>query len=297
MIIVIYILCYYNNTMSRFKVSKLVRDSILDSMREGGENLEYRILSEKEYVIELKLKLLEEAEEIINSKDTDITSEIADITEVIDNLIQAIKTDKNKIRKIQKEKNEKFGSFSKKIYIDFVDIPDDSKWFDYYKSNPKKYPEIKEIYRKGVAAIILNSKNQILLVNLTTFDQNSFSIPGGGSNIKESHKDTIKRELFEELGIKSNQIDIIKKSKNLYRFKFKSAIKKDQVEYIGQEKVCFLIKFKGNDRDIIIAKDEVRGYVWSDYKNLDKYLLFSEQLDTIQSFIKELCPEIINYSI
>lgn len=283
--------------MSRFKVSKLVRDSILDSMREGGENLEYRILSEKEYVIELKLKLLEEAEEIINSKDTDITSEIADITEVIDNLIQAIKTDKNKIRKIQKEKNEKFGSFSKKIYIDFVDIPDDSKWFDYYKSNPKKYPEIKEIYRKGVAAIILNSKNQILLVNLTTFDQNSFSIPGGGSNIKESHKDTIKRELFEELGIKSNQIDIIKKSKNLYRFKFKSAIKKDQVEYIGQEKVCFLIKFKGNDRDIIIAKDEVRGYVWSDYKNLDKYLLFSEQLDTIQSFIKELCPEIINYSI
>ena len=149
------------------------------------------------------------------------------------------------------------------------------------------------MYRKGVAAIILNDKNQILLVNLTTFDSKFFSIPGGGSEKGESDIDTIKRELLEELGIESSMIEVIKKSSTLYKFNFKSITIKDGKKYKEQKKVCFLVKFNGTDKDIKISKDEIRKYLWSDYKDLDKYLLFEEQLESIQFFIKDLCPYII----
>ncbi len=149
------------------------------------------------------------------------------------------------------------------------------------------------MYRKGVAAIILNDKNQILLVNLKTFDSKSFSIPGGGSEEGESDIDTLKRELLEELGIESSMIEVIKKSSILYKFNFKSITIKDGKKYKGQEKVCFLVKYNGTNKDIKISKEEIRKYVWSDYKDLDKYLLFEEQLESIQFFIKDLCPYII----
>ena len=66
------------------------------------------------------------------------------------------------------------------------------------------------MYRKGVIAIILNNKNQILLVNLTNFKENLYSIPGGGSEVGENNIETLHRKLFEELNLSSNLIDIIK---------------------------------------------------------------------------------------
>ncbi len=149
------------------------------------------------------------------------------------------------------------------------------------------------MYRKGVVAIILNNQNQILLVNLTNFEENFYSIPGGGSEKGESSTDTLKREIFEELGIEPNKISIIKKSNTIYKFNFQVPTIKDGKEYIGQEKECFLVKFKGIESDIKLSKNEVRKYLWSDYKNLYEYLLFEEQLDSIQTFIKELCPQIL----
>ncbi len=63
--------------------------------------------------------------------------------------------------------------------------------------------------------------------------------------------------------------------------------------YIGQDRHYYLVKFHGNESDIKINTTEVRKYLWANYTDLSKYLLFEEQLETTQSLIKELCPEII----
>ena len=76
------------------------------------------------------------------------------------------------------------------------------------------------MYRKGVAAIILNLDNEILLVNLTSFEKHFFAIPGGGIDKGETKVEAIKRELFEELGIKENSLEIIKESRFPIKFKF-----------------------------------------------------------------------------
>ncbi|MDZ4205732.1 MAG: NUDIX hydrolase, partial [Patescibacteria group bacterium] len=65
------------------------------------------------------------------------------------------------------------------------------------------------MYRKGVSAIIINKKNELLLVNLESFEDKYFAIPGGGIESKESLEDAVYRELNEELGIKEKNLQIV----------------------------------------------------------------------------------------
>lgn len=60
------------------------------------------------------------------------------------------------------------------------------------------------------------------------------------------------------------------------------------VEYVGQERQFFLVKFLGSDSEIKLAEDEVRKYVWSSYEDLGKYLLFEGQLESTQTMLAEL---------
>jgi putative (di)nucleoside polyphosphate hydrolase len=151
------------------------------------------------------------------------------------------------------------------------------------------------MYRKGVSIILLNNKNQILLENLISFATYYFALPGGGRDLDESYEATVKRELNEELGISESMISIERQLKKPIRFVFKCApLVRDGVTYIGQERQCFLVKFKGKDTDIKLNKDEVRRYVWANYNDLSKYLLFDGQLKDVNTMIKELCSFIVN---
>lgn len=151
------------------------------------------------------------------------------------------------------------------------------------------------MYREGVATIILNQNNEILLVNLTSFEKHFFAIPGGGIDKDETKVETIKRELFEELGIKENSIKIIKESRFPIKFEFKTKpLIRNGHKYIGQIKYYFLVRYIGNNSDIKVYKKEVRKYVWCNYMDLNRYLLFENQLDDTIKIISDICPEIIN---
>lgn len=108
----------------------------------GGET-NSRVLSDEEYVDELKKKLLEEVKELFRAKPQKLVEEIADVQEIVDNMLEALKTSKEEIKEKQDSKNNERGSFRKRIYIDTIEIPEDDEWLDYYLANPDKYPEIK----------------------------------------------------------------------------------------------------------------------------------------------------------
>jgi len=130
--------------MHKFKVEKLVRDKIAEEMI-AGENAGYKVLNDKEYVDELKKKILEEAKELLPVKDRDkIVKELADVQETVDALIQALKSSKREIESKQKKENKKSGAFRKRLYIETVELGDDHEWLDYYLKNPDKYPKIKK---------------------------------------------------------------------------------------------------------------------------------------------------------
>lgn len=130
--------------MKKFKFQKLIRDKIPgDIGREGGKVVS-RILNDDEYLIELKKKLAEESEELFEAGPEKLVGEISDIQEIIDNMLEVLKIPKSELAKKQKEKNEKYGSFRKRIFVKEIELPENHKWLDYYLSNPDRYSEIKD---------------------------------------------------------------------------------------------------------------------------------------------------------
>ncbi len=99
---------------------KLVRDNIPDIIKENGEEPVFRVLSDKEFLVELKKKLLEESNEVINSSDDEMLSELGDLLEVMISLAKVHNISLDDIIISSSEKRDKRGSFTKKIYLEDV---------------------------------------------------------------------------------------------------------------------------------------------------------------------------------
>lgn len=130
--------------MRKFRFSKLVRDNIVDAIIASGNIPQWKTLSDKEYIEELKKKLQEESMELTDASSEEVVKEIADIQEIIDNLLEVLKVSKEELKEAQKTKNDKNGSFKKRQYIDIVEVKDDAREIEYYLKYPHKYPEVKQ---------------------------------------------------------------------------------------------------------------------------------------------------------
>ncbi len=103
------------------KYNKLVRDKIPEIIESTGDTPIIRILDEEEYEIELKRKLEEEKEEVMNVETSDeVLEELADMLEVIFSIAMVEGKDEQDLLKIMKTKREKRGAFTKRIYLDNV---------------------------------------------------------------------------------------------------------------------------------------------------------------------------------
>lgn len=128
--------------MLKFQFKKLVRDKIIDQQIASGAKPNYRTLTQADLRRELVKKIQEEAGEITSAKIEDVASEIADVQQAIDDLRASYSLSKEDIAKKQRYKNTKNGSFTKGIYIEYVEVQDDDKWIGYYKENADRYPQI-----------------------------------------------------------------------------------------------------------------------------------------------------------
>lgn len=145
------------------------------------------------------------------------------------------------------------------------------------------------MYRKGVSALILNKNNEILLVNLTSFEHTYFAIPGGGVDGDETLEEAIYREIQEELSIKKESLVFVGKSDIPVNIIFKEIkLNREGKKYLGSERYFFGFNFIGNNDEIKIKKDEVRCYQWTALNDLKDYLLFDNQLTETQEKIKEI---------
>ena len=97
--------------------NKLVRDKIPQIIEEKGDFAETRELSDSEYLIELNKKLKEEVVEYLEDNNVE---ELADIVEVIYGILNAKNISLDEFEKIRKDKIDKRGAFSKKIFLEKV---------------------------------------------------------------------------------------------------------------------------------------------------------------------------------
>lgn len=145
------------------------------------------------------------------------------------------------------------------------------------------------MYRKGVSALIINKDHQFLLVNLTSFEEKYYVIPGGGIEEGENLEEAVYREIEEELGISKENLNFVGKSSLPLQVKFKvTKINRDGKEYDGSERYFFGFSFIGTDSDIHLKKDEVRVYKWVSFAELNNYLLFDNQSEETAEKIMEI---------
>ena len=95
--------------------NKLVRDNIPEIMIQNGATPITRILSQEEYIQELKKKLLEETNEFLESE---ALEELADIEEVILAILDATNQTRNNLEDIRLKKVKKRGAFNKRIFLE-----------------------------------------------------------------------------------------------------------------------------------------------------------------------------------
>ncbi len=98
--------------------NRLIRDKILDKL--DSKNLKYKVkkLSQKEYIKELKAKIPEEAEGVINAKNKkEFIEELADLVVAIEETKKKMKIKPSEFKKAIKENIKKKGKFDKKMYL------------------------------------------------------------------------------------------------------------------------------------------------------------------------------------
>ncbi len=122
-----------------FKLNKLVRDKIIKAhIDEGGSVCSINISGSK-LNSELIKKFQEELKELKNAGLS--IEELADLQEILDQLLKNLDISKKEIKLVQKEKNIKKGGFKKGHFIKTVTLPAASKWTEYYAAEPKRFPE------------------------------------------------------------------------------------------------------------------------------------------------------------
>ena len=152
------------NDFKKFKYlefEKLIRDDNINIHKEYGGECFYRILEKEEFIKQLKLKLVEEAQEVLDAKTKEeATDELGDVVEVLRALIKVGKFNRFKIWNARRKKAKQRGRFKKGVYCKYVKFPVDlkQKWMWKYKDITDKI-EKAESKNDKLTEKTKNSKN------------------------------------------------------------------------------------------------------------------------------------------
>jgi putative (di)nucleoside polyphosphate hydrolase len=150
---------------------------------------------------------------------------------------------------------------------------------------------VDDLYRKSVGIVILNQKKKIFIgKRLKGQDIHQYwQMPQGGIDAGEDEETAMKRELFEETGIKT--INIFQKSEKYNYYNFPHEIRKNlwKGRYIGQKQRWFLVEFTGNESEININvcgdNAEFSQWKWENAENV---------ITEIVAFKKEIYQEVLS---
>lgn len=99
--------------------------------------------------------------------------------------------------------------------------------------------------RKGIGAIVLNNKNQVILFQRADYPEN-WQAPEGGIDEGETPKEALYRELNEEIGLSKDDFDIIASRDESFNYTFDEEIKK-KFNCDGQAKYFFVTRLKNDN--------------------------------------------------
>jgi len=123
-------------------------------------------------------------------------------------------------------------------------------------------------YRPNVGIILCNAKNEVFWGK--RIREHSWQFPQGGIDKGESPEQAMYRELYEEVGLQAQHVQILGRTKNWLRYDVPSHwVKREwRNSYKGQKQIWFLLRLTGRDCDVSLRASghpEFDAWRWSEY--------------------------------
>ena len=140
--------------------------------------------------------------------------------------------------------------------------------------------------RNGVGAIVINRNNKVFVGKRIDNPGKFWQMPQGGVDEGEQYFDAMKRELFEETGIKN--FEIIKEIDGMTEYELPDYLlgKIWKGKYRGQKQKWYVIRFLGDDKEINLNTGKPEFIEW-------KWINLDELPDVIVDFKKKLYKKLV----
>jgi len=123
-------------------------------------------------------------------------------------------------------------------------------------------------YRANVGIILSNQHGQLLWAQ--RMGQDAWQFPQGGVNLEETAEQAMYRELWEEIGLNNDDVELIGSTSSWLRYKLPKRMvrRHSQPVCIGQKQKWFLLRLAAEESSVNLqATDspEFEGWKWVDY--------------------------------
>jgi len=153
-------------------------------------------------------------------------------------------------------------------------------------------------YRPNVGIILSNPEGKVFWAR--RYGQNAWQFPQGGIRDHETPDQAMYRELFEEVGLLPEHVELIGKTRNWLRYRLpKRMVRKHSSPVcIGQKQIWYVLKLLGSETDFNLShmeKPEFDHWCWVDYWHPMREVVFFKR-NVYQRALAELEPILFDQS-
>jgi putative (di)nucleoside polyphosphate hydrolase len=143
-------------------------------------------------------------------------------------------------------------------------------------------------FRAGVGTVIYNSKGEIAFFERAQHPIGVWQFQQGGIDLGEYPKQTLWRELTEEIGLTKNDFTTITEYPNWTVYQYDYTVTEHDKPRLGQAHRWFFLELKDG---VTIDLTKATEYEASDYK----WMTFDQIIESTQDFKKHVYTELRDY--
>ena len=153
----------------------------------------------------------------------------------------------------------------------------------------------KEVYRSAASILVLRPVSvcapkgcgtvyQVLLLNKPR-RRDSWQLPQGGIEGKESVVDAALRELNEEANLE--KVKILKKSTSVYQYDFPASYRRVRPDHVCGQRIEYVLALAPSDCAVRVDDHEIVGHVWVFPEEISRYVKRKEYRDFVKKLVRE----------
>ncbi len=150
-------------------------------------------------------------------------------------------------------------------------------------------------YRPNVGIVVANDRAQVLWARRVG-GRDAWQFPQGGIRPRETPEDALYRELYEEVGLEPDAVQVVARTRGWLRYRLPERLRRRDSGplFVGQKQKWFLLRLLGDDDRVCVSrsdKPEFDTWRWVSYwYPVGQVVAFKQQV--YQRALKELAAHL-----